>query len=595
MDDSRYVSGGRVAGAVEADVCESSPEGDAAVVLDRLSKDKVPAKNQAKDQAPGFNWGALARILIAALIVPELIYFSRPLDIAIVDGSKGWWLFLVQHHRTFAAVFSTAGIAAVIFSFSAGSIRESIGDAIRGPVEAPATRAVFLGLHLAAVGCLIAWVVAIVMTKRLDTGAGPAWFFVGAGLSAFALFTWFGALTPAAPLLRWARANQGAIAAAIAVAVCARIASVYSINLWNPLTASTLWGVDAILRMLGQSTIVDPVAARIGTGHFRVAIWGGCSGVEGIGLMSVFVGGYLWFCRRELRFPAALILLPIGVVSIWFLNIVRIAALIIIGGWSPRVAIDGFHTVAGWLFYTVAACGIVVVSRRSPRFSRAEWRPIRAAAENPAAMYLAPMLTLLLIAMLTRIAGGGFDYLYPLKVAGAGAVLWSYRSRLAEFRRSLSWFPILIGGVVFIEWVFIEWIMLQRGSIGTQDLRFAAQLGGMSAPSAYGWIAIRVIGAVVTVPIAEELAFRGYLLRKLVDSDFARVEFNCFTMLSFVVSSVLFGMLHQQWLAGVIAGMLFAIAMYRRGAILDAVIAHSTANAMLAAYVLGTHHWALWN
>ena len=566
---------------------ECVPEVDAAFDAGHSSRDRSPAKHQA----PRFNWGALTRVLIAALIVPELIYFSRPLDIAIVDGSKGWWLFIVQHHRTFAAVFSTAAIAAVIFSFSGGSIRESIGHALCGPVEAPATRAAFLGMHLGAVGCLIAWVVAIVMTKRLDTAEGPAWFFVGAGLSGFALFTWFGALTPAAPLIRWARMNRGAIAAAIAVAVCARIASVYSLNLWNPLTASTLWGVDAILRMLGQTTIVDPVAARIGTSHFRVTIWQACSGLEGIGLMSVFVAGYLWFCRRELRFPAALILLPIGVASIWFLNIVRIAALILIGGWSPRVAIDGFHTVAGWLFYTVAACGIVVVSRRSPLFSRTEWKPLRAAAENPAAMYLAPMLTLLLIAMLTRIAGGGFDYLYPLKVAGAGAVLWFYRARLAEFGRSLSWFPILIGSVVFIEW-----ILLQRGSNGgAQDVVFAAQLGSMSAPIAYGWIAIRVIGAVVTVPIAEELAFRGYLLRKLVNSDFARVEFSSFTMLSFVVSSVLFGMLHQQWLAGVIAGMLFAIAMYRRGAIIDAIIAHSTANAMLAAYVLATHHWSLWN
>jgi CAAX prenyl protease-like protein len=206
-------------------------------------------------------------------------------------------------------------------------------------------------------------------------------------------------------------------------------------------------------------------------------------------------------------------------------------------------------------------------------------------------MYLAPVLTLLLTAMLTRIAGGGFDYLYPLKVAGVGAVLWFYRARLAELRRSLSWFPILLGGVVFIEW-----IVLQRGSNGgAQDVAFAAQLGGMSAPIGYGWLAIRVIGAVVTVPIAEELAFRGYLLRKLVDSDFARVDCNRFTLLSFVVSSVLFGMLHQQWLAGVIAGMLFALAMYRRGAIVDAIVAHATANAMLAAYVLATNQWSLWN
>src|SRR6266850_2484146 len=371
---------------------EAVPDADARV---------VPA------QTPRFNWPAIARILIAALIVPELIYFSRPLDIAIVDGSQGWWLFIVQHHRTFAAVFSTALIAAVIFSFSGESFRESIGQMLRGPIEEPATRAAFLALHLAAVGCLIAWIVAIVLTKRLDTDEGPAWFFVGAGLSALALFSWFGALTPAAPLIRWVRMNQRAVLAAIAVAVLARIASVYALSLWRPLTSSTLWGVDALLRTLGQTTIVDPVAARIGTTHFRVTIWDACSGLEGIGLMSVFVAGYLWFCRRELRFPGALILLPIGVISIWFLNVVRIAALILIGGWSPRVAIDGFHTVAGWLFYTVAACGIVVVSRSSPIFSRTDERPLRLAAPNPAAMYLAPMLTLLLIAMLTRIAGGG--------------------------------------------------------------------------------------------------------------------------------------------------------------------------------------------
>jgi exosortase E/protease (VPEID-CTERM system) len=279
------------------------------------------------------------------------------------------------------------------------------------------------------------------------------------------------------------------------------------------------------------------------------------------------------------------------VVSIWFLNIVRIAALILIGAWSRQIAIDGFHTVAGWLFYTVAACGIVVVSRRSPTFSKDEPNAGRVTGPNPAAMYLAPMLTLLLIAMLIRIAGGAFDYLYPLKVASVGAVLWFYRTGFAQFRRSLSWFPILLGAVVFIEW-----IVLQRGSNpAAEDLAFASQLGNLSAPFAAGWLAIRVIGAVVTVPIAEELAFRGYLLRKLVNSDFARVDFGSFTLVSFVISSVLFGLLHQQWLAGVIAGMLFAIAMYRRGAILDAVIAHATANAMLAAYVLATHHWSLWN
>src|SRR5713101_3487254 len=147
--------------------------------------------------------------------------------------------------------------------------------------------------------------------------------------------------------------DPGRAVGAIAVAIFARIVGVYALSLWRPLTASTLWAVDLLLQMLGQTTFVESDAARIGTTHFTVTIGQGCSGLEGIGLMSVFVAGYLWFCRRELRFPASLILLPAGVVSIWFLNVVRIAALILIGAWSERVAIDVFHTVAGWLFYTV--------------------------------------------------------------------------------------------------------------------------------------------------------------------------------------------------------------------------------------------------
>ena len=40
--------------------------------------------------------------------------------------------------------------------------------------------------------------------------------------------------------------------------------------------------------------------------------------------------------------------------------------------------------------------------------------------------------------------------------------------------------------------------------------------------------------AVVTVPIAEELAFRGYLHRRLIDVDFDHVSLRRFTWLAFV-------------------------------------------------------------
>jgi CAAX prenyl protease-like protein len=94
--------------------------------------------------------------------------------------------------------------------------------------------------------------------------------------------------------------------------------------------------------------------------------------------------------------------------------------------------------------------------------------------------------------------------------------------------------------------------------------------------------------------VAEELAFRGYLLRRLIDAEFTKVSPKHFTAPSFLVSSVAFGALHGRWLAGILAGMIYAAAQYRRGQIPDAIVAHAVTNGLLAAYVLVFGHWAFW-
>jgi CAAX prenyl protease-like protein len=99
---------------------------------------------------------------------------------------------------------------------------------------------------------------------------------------------------------------------------------------------------------------------------------------------------------------------------------------------------------------------------------------------------------------------------------------------------------------------------------------------------------------VVTVPMAEELAIRGYLLRKLISPDFELVDPRRFTWLSFLLSSILFGAMHQRWFAGALAGMAFALALYRRGRLSDAIIAHAAGNAFIAAFVLISGNWSLW-
>ena len=76
----------------------------------------------------------------------------------------------------------------------------------------------------------------------------------------------------------------------------------------------------------------------------------------------------------------------------------------------------------------------------------------------------------------------------------------------------------------------------------------------MRASQAYGWLFVRALGYVILTPIAEELAFRGFLTRRLMRVAFQNVPLGTLSWLSFLVSSILFGALHVKlWLAGTVA------------------------------------------
>jgi hypothetical protein len=70
------------------------------------------------------------------------------------------------------------------------------------------------------------------------------------------------------------------------------------------------------------------------------------------------------------------------------------------------------------------------------------------------------------------------------------------------------------------------------------------------------------------------------------------VPFEQFTWLSFLVSSIAFGVLEPNWLAGIFAGMIFAAAMYRRGLLSDAIVAHVTSAGLLFALATIADKWA---
>ena len=143
--------------------------------------------------------------------------------------------------------------------------------------------------------------------------------------------------------------------------------------------------------------------------------------------------------------------------------------------------------------------------------------------------------------------------------------------------------------------VFLLWLALDRLLFGWDNSPMPAALSGASLTVQALWIAIRVISASTVVPVVEELAFRGCLLRRFMTEEFDALPLTSFSWLSLVASSVIFGGLHgTRWFAGIVAGALYAFVLLRKGRLGDAVVAHATTNFLLAGYVLLSGSWQFW-
>ncbi|MGA8096708.1 MAG: exosortase E/protease, VPEID-CTERM system [Steroidobacteraceae bacterium] len=379
---------------------------------------------------------------------------------------------------------------------------------------------------------------------------------------------------------------------ALGAALAATLAIVLSQDLWAPTAQVTFDLVRLVLAPWVPALQADPATRVLEAPNFTVQVAQICSGLEGVGLILAFCAAWLLFFRDEYRFPRALILIPAGVLLVFVLNVIRIAVLVLIGNAGhPAIAVFGFHSQAGWISFNVVACGLVFVSRRSRWLNVAAVEPTAAptaiSAVNPTAAYLVPFLAVLAAGMISRASSGHFETWYALRLLAGGAALVLYWPRLRGIDWHFSWWAVAAGVAVFGLWLAASHFLLPAQ-------RMPAALAAMSASSRVLWITGRVATAVVVLPLAEELAYRGYLLRRLVAADFESVSLAAVGWIPLLVSALAYGVLDGAlWPAGIAAGIVFALLLVRTRRMGEPVAAHIVCNALLSASALLWHPWAL--
>ena len=192
-----------------------------------------------------------------------------------------------------------------------------------------------------------------------------------------------------------------------------------------------------------------------------------------------------------------------------------------------------------------------------------------------------------------RPAGLAAMYLvFPFQTVACAGVLAYFRPRYRLGPPRKPWLAAAIGLLAFALWVSPQVILHQPARLAGFDPGLFA-----GRPLPY-WteMAMRFLRLVIVVPLLEEIFWRGFLLRFLINEDFEAVPFGTYGHIANAVVAIGFMLEHssQDWPAALATGLLYNGVAFRTRSLSSCVLAHALTNALLGAYIMMTGQWGFW-
>lgn len=229
--------------------------------------------------------------------------------------------------------------------------------------------------------------------------------------------------------------------------------------------------------------------------------------------------------------------------------------------------------------------------------------PARTPGWQSALPWVLPFALYLLLTQIPLQFPRHYPWLHTMCILTAGVVtvgLVRGRGLLRPHRQFLAGIAFGLAGIAL--WIFLADLDLERHlfSFLPEGLRPQPRAAfnpfrEIANPAAqWGFIAVRLLGIAALAPVAEELFWRGFLLRWIIAPDWQAVEPGRYSFKSFFWVTLLFTLAHPEWLAAAAYCMLTNLLIYWKKDLWNCIIAHSVSNLCLAIYVLATGTWKLW-
>ena len=227
---------------------------------------------------------------------------------------------------------------------------------------------------------------------------------------------------------------------------------------------------------------------------------------------------------------------------------------------------------------------------------------------------MAPFMTYLLFMGAGSMVADKWPALLPVSIAVRGlaglAAFWLVRKHLPSLGRAHLPVAVVVGILAAVLWVggqhLLNLVAIGERSLGgslafspSEFLRMPEVTDPREGLSTWSWSAqavLRITVACTTVPIVEEIFWRGFLLRAFIDWDrFEEIPLGKFTLVSFLATAMLSTLQHPaNWGVSIFCWFLYNGLMYWKKSLLCLMITHGVTNLVLYLYVIAAEDWLFW-
>ncbi len=215
--------------------------------------------------------------------------------------------------------------------------------------------------------------------------------------------------------------------------------------------------------------------------------------------------------------------------------------------------------------------------------------------------YVSPMalfLGLLALGSGLKQIGGAFwlsspeYWIYPAQTIICAGLIWRFRREYDFGKLQQPIFVLAVGLSVFLLWISPQVIF----GFAPRTEGFNPNVFANQSPLYWLTIGLRFLRLAIVVPLVEEIFWRGFLLRYLIDDKFYAVSFGKFSAFSFWSVSAAFALAHSMpdWAAAFITGMTYNAVAYRTKSLRSCVMVHAVTNLFLGLWIMRTQQWGFW-